>query len=329
MSAPSWAEPYLDVINGSGFWFKDYISYTRTWNGQTVSALNGHIPTDVSWFTDNTIPTSPQNFWVYADVIFAVNVTTDGTTYSVNFSKTLNASSGLFKDTTAQAGKFGNPTNKAQPITSMLYIGTDQGENRTINFSYSGSGESCFSYIRQHFRNVDIVVNGDYWSRVTPVLYNWQSVPSISGKNGILNLAQIKAESINDGEPVDNASTLDFDTFGDVNIPAIIDEQMPVDPSNPTSVTITYLIPVLTYGSYSYIKLAIKKNNIPLSLEDADRVIDLDEPTTITRIGSATVSGLDELSSYYFVIFIEDDLGGVVTSEPKDIVTGESIVPPQ
>ena len=38
-----------------------------------------------------------------------------------------------------------------------------------------------------------------------PPQYTWQSVPSISGKNGILSLATIKDDAINNGDPVNNA----------------------------------------------------------------------------------------------------------------------------
>ena len=40
---------------------------------------------------------------------------------------------------------------------------------------------------------------------LVPPSYNWQSVPSISGKNGILSLATIKDDAINNGDPVNNA----------------------------------------------------------------------------------------------------------------------------
>lgn len=38
-----------------------------------------------------------------------------------------------------------------------------------------------------------------------PPTYNWQSVPTITGKNGILSLATIKEDAINNGDPVSNA----------------------------------------------------------------------------------------------------------------------------
>ena len=94
-----------------------------------------------------------------------------------------------------------------------------------------------------------------------------------------------------------------------------------------TSVTALYLIPALEVGSYTSIKLAAKKNNIPASISDADKVMDIPEPTTLIPIGSATMTGLDAESHYYFVIFVEDDSGMTASSEVVDCMTGESPVP--
>ena len=158
-----------------------------------------------------------------------------------------------------------------------------------------------------------------------PQPYNWQSVPSISGKNGILqSLVQIKEEALNDGEPVSEATVLSFDSLGNINIPSVIDEQMPVDPSDVTSVTATYLIPALENGTYDGIKLLVKKDSIPTSEEDADKVVNLEEPTSILRIDSKSVGNLDEDSRYFFVVKLIDDLGTEATSDPKDIWTSHS-----
>lgn len=155
--------------------------------------------------------------------------------------------------------------------------------------------------------------------------YNWQSVLSISGKNGILqSLVQIKEEALNDGEPVSEATVLSFDSLGNINIPSVIDEQMPVDPSDVTSVTATYLIPALENGTYEGIKLLVKKGSIPTSEEDADKVVNLDEPTSILRIDSKSVGNLDEDSHYYFVVKLVDEIGTEATSDPKDIWTSHS-----
>ena len=84
-----------------------------------------------------------------------------------------------------------------------------------------------------------------------------------------------------------------------------------------------YFIPALSEGSYSYIKLVAKKGNIPTDVTDGDKIITLEEPQSVTRLGTVTVTGLDELSQYYFVIFVEDDSGMTASSEAVDCTTGE------
>lgn len=86
-------------------------------------------------------------------------------------------------------------------------------------------------------------------------------------------------------------------------------------------VTVAYAIPVLEVGQYEVIKLVAKKDSIPLSIADGDKAIDL-TPTPGMIVNTATMTGLDENSHYYFVIFIEDDQGNTASSEPQDCVTG-------
>ena len=196
-----------------------------------------------------------------------------------------------------------------------------------LNWQTSGFADfdATFNYVLNHIRHADLYVDGELWNGASPISYNWQSVPSISGKNGILqSLVQIKEEALNDGEPVSEATVLSFDSLGNINIPSVIDEQMPVDPSDVTSVTATYLIPALENGTYEGIKLLVKKGSIPTSEEDADKVVNLDEPTSILRIDSKSVGNLDEDSHYYFMVKLIDELGTEATSDPKDIWTSHS-----
>lgn len=94
-----------------------------------------------------------------------------------------------------------------------------------------------------------------------------------------------------------------------------------------TEVVITYLLPELTNSTYSYVKLAYKKDSIPKSLTDADGVIDITnnpiEP--MLHSGQYTVTGLDELSEYYFVIFVENSNGTKADSEPASCTTKEDL----
>lgn len=87
-----------------------------------------------------------------------------------------------------------------------------------------------------------------------------------------------------------------------------------------TTVTVAYTIPTLTEGSYTVQKLVVKKDSIPTSKTDGDKIIDL-TPDPTMLINGVEVSGLDENSTYYFVIFIEDEIGSSASSEPQSAST--------
>ena len=108
-----------------------------------------------------------------------------------------------------------------------------------------------------------------------------------------------------------------FDTPPNIsNVLPLINDVMPDDDTDPTSVRVTYGIPALAVGTYSQIKLLTKKDAIPRSVEDADIVTNLDEPTSITRMGHTVVGNLAELTEYYFTIHVEDEIGTFADSEP-------------
>jgi len=88
-----------------------------------------------------------------------------------------------------------------------------------------------------------------------------------------------------------------------------------------TTVAIEYNIPQLADASYTSIKLVYKKKKIPKSKTDGI-AIDLSQSSD-----SIAVSGLDELTKYYFIIFVEDSVGNKAESDPKDITTGELVKP--
>ena len=71
----------------------------------------------------------------------------------------------------------------------------------TFNFS---TMTDCMDWIVRHFRNVTIIVDGETWATGGLPTYTWQSVPSISGKNGILSLAHVADDSILTGDALTN-----------------------------------------------------------------------------------------------------------------------------
>ena len=161
----------------------------------------------------------------------------------------------------------------------------------------------------------------DFIDYVTTVIvnYHWSSVPAISGKNGILSLTTLKEESINDGSPVDDATASAFNNAPDsCSVGGIVSKDLPIIEGDPTSVALKYNIPELTDSTYTVCKVVAKKDKIPKSKTDGNKIIDI-SPTS----GGIVVSGLDENTKYYFVIFTEDSVGNSADSEPKSIKTGE------
>lgn len=160
--------------------------------------------------------------------------------------------------------------------------------------------DDALEYLYSWFTNITLYVDGELWVQAGPIQHTWQSVPSISGKNGILSLTQIKAESINDGEPVSGASDSAFTGMSDDNnVATLVD----VGELNNNKAKVVYNIPALTSGNYSYAKLVYKQGFIPTSKDDGTAV-DLD----LTDLGTnktITVSNIVSGSVYWFVIFTD------------------------
>lgn len=172
---------------------------------------------------------------------------------------------------------------------------------------------SALQYIYMHYVNIKLYVNGEDWT--SP--YNWQSVPSISGKNGILSLVTLDSESINDGEPVSGAAVSVFDQnpVSGNNVKDIADGNTPLIPSA-VDVTAAFIISNPPVGELASRILAAKKGSIPESIEDADKTVSI--PADASNV---TMPGLDENSQYYFAIFVADAVGDTAVSDPKDIYT--------
>lgn len=119
-----------------------------------------------------------------------------------------------------------------------------------------------------------------------------------------------------------------YDTRGYYGKPVLIAVNTSKDVVAPTitdltvdgiSVTVDYSIPEIE-GLYSYCKLVAKKGSIPTDVTDGT-VINLNESLTET-----VVSGLDEESRYFFIIFTSDTDGNTARSEAKDCMTGGETV---
>ncbi len=91
-----------------------------------------------------------------------------------------------------------------------------------------------------------------------------------------------------------------------------------------TDATIVYMIPHLLDATYTVRKMVGKKNSIPASISDGDIVVDVTESQTIPYVSSVEITGLDENSIYYFVLFVEDSLGATASSDAQECTSGEN-----
>ena len=190
-------------------------------------------------------------------------------------------------------------------IRSAWYLTSDM--NR-ISFYGTGTSTVYYSQVYNDIKNA------------LPSPYSWESVQSISGKLGTVNLARIKDDYINDGEPVSGAAKSRFSNLKDGNKVSVLIENVLPDPAaTGTDVTVKYDVPSLSSGSYTYCKLVAKKNSMPESVTDGNKIIDLD-PTK----ASVTVKYLSGNTKYYFEIFTQDSEGHEAVSNVKSITTGEA-----
>lgn len=136
-----------------------------------------------------------------------------------------------------------------------------------------------------------------------PKTYTWQSVPSISGKNGILLLSTIQSVYLNDGEPVNNALESYIDFIDNAKVAVLVDAQI----DDPSKVTVKYIVPA---GTYEYIKLVYKVGSAPTSITDGTAV------DILQADKSVILSGIADGNTYFFKIFTD-----ITESEPYEFTT--------
>ena len=196
--------------------------------------------------------------------------------------------------------------HEAQFATCQYY----QHNETYIIASALGTNVSSYTGVRQTLYNI--------YKNAPLVQYVWQSVPSISGKNGILSLVTIDSESINDGEPVSGAAVSVFDQApsNDNNIKNLADTYGSGEESSAVDVTVKYKVTLPPGGIFDVLKLVAKKDSMPNDVSDGDKIVDISPSKT-----KKTVTGLDENSLYYFKIFAEDTSNNTSESDEKHIMT--------
>ena len=202
---PSEYAQYIDYINGSGFFFKDWTNHNLAQNGavinsypygnysyfSTLSSYNVNNLTQfdggVSSLTTVYITGNDNDGWGY-------NVSGAGVQY--NYYWYGENTNGLSFRTDNQ----GNPE----------WVGAASGVSPSWSYEERNYAtlSALFDVLWKRARNCTINVNGEDWDG--QITYTWQSVAGVSGKGQTYSLSQIASASINNGESVTGASASAF-----------------------------------------------------------------------------------------------------------------------
>ena len=217
---------------------------------------------------------------------------------------------------------FSHPAQMVQQQYSNGSWITTRGFNCTLNVNdlyretaniYSRDGvyvDFTFGNVSQYsivspstLRVFSTLAEYDEFLKGEDVSYNWQSVPSISGKNGILQLSTIQSVYLNDGEPVNDALESYIDFIDDSKVAVLVEQEI----DDLTKVTVKYVVPA---GTYEYIKLVYKTGSVPTSVTDGTAV------DILQAAKKVILSGIADGNTYFFKIFTD-----ITESEPYEFTT--------
>lgn len=286
---------------------RELIALAQNQNLGDSIILKKYMPTDQVWYVVPFYKKTTESNVYYG--------TTSYLSYSTTYANYVGIGNNIFQSPNSRQYQYNLAQNGTLRQGSAFEFYTKQINGITY-FILGMDNQTYYENIGYYVPDVSMV----YIDNVPQVTYNWQSVPSISGKNGILSLVTLDSESINDGEPVSGAAVSVFDQApsNDNNIKNLADTYGGGEESSAVDVTVKYKLAKAPTGSYNYAKLVAKKGSVPQSPTDGNKIVDISPSKT-----KKTVSGLDENSTYHFKIFTEDGNGSTAESESKHISTSE------
>lgn len=230
MSVPSWAIPYLNKINnrneeGLDFFWKNETNIPIWYNGSVSQYLLDFDANTYSCYAhkQNIVPSAYRSNDFYIMEKFDIEIT--GTTDNCSFNKTVNRTCiRLPNPPWGAPGTYGYMFRMFADSSGVKYVMIPYGQTdpytTPVTFSKSGTIQEVIEWISICFRNVNIFVNGEDWTEETT--YTWQSVPSISGKNGILSLSHVRDDSILTGQSISNLTPAQVKLEGTTQISSLI-----------------------------------------------------------------------------------------------------------
>ena len=164
-------QTYLNNINGSGFWFKNYSNTSLSVNGVIAYVLDYYPASLNSWVCDeswNLFGNSPTTmYYLYPSDIIDLYITKVGSNYSLSYNYTSPTMENGRCNVVANNSSFGQSCNFCNIINGQFSCTSKNAPNvYSKYFSSSGSLNTVFNYIMQRFKNVNIYVDGVCWSYV-------------------------------------------------------------------------------------------------------------------------------------------------------------------
>lgn len=155
-------ESYIDIINGSGFWWKNWPNknyYNANQEGMTI-----YPPTLLSWISNyddysySFTPTAARSQYCYVCNIQDVYITSNNNVYSVNYVISGSQQAFLYNN---------NPGWLGNVFTNQTFATCYLGQNPDgTTMSTSGTLAQVLSWMSYRFRNVNIYVDNVCWSKV-------------------------------------------------------------------------------------------------------------------------------------------------------------------
>lgn len=171
VAVPSWAESYIDLINNNtsdtGFFWKNVEQFIlESAQSYHVNLISNDF-TFVSGGTGNIVNARlVTNSMNILNGIATANITSNanGCLLTIN-------SSVVVVPFTDSSGQHNSLYFRVFVYGSNYYF-TNYSEGSSQSYSYSeqfSTIESAIQLLANKFRNIDIVVDGEYWSRVSPI----------------------------------------------------------------------------------------------------------------------------------------------------------------
>ena len=121
----------------------------------------------------------------------------------------------------ARARQYFYPVTNGGVITYNSYRNSGYASYTFDSQVYNGTAKNSKAYAEPFIYISNLTDFGDVYFNGDPLVsYNWVSVPSVSGKNGILTLSTLN--DVNDGEPVETSDISKFNLTDDSNVSALV-----------------------------------------------------------------------------------------------------------